>query len=227
MAHQSELIEKDILAYLKSHEEKSLLRFITCGSVDDGKSTLIGRLLWDSKLVFEDQLASLEADSKKIGTQGGAIDYALLLDGLQAEREQGITIDVAYRFFSTDKRKFIVADTPGHEQYTRNMVTGASTADLAVLLVDARKGVLQQTRRHSYLVALLGIRQVVLAVNKMDLVGFESAVFAAIETSYRDFATQIGLHAVTAIPVSAVDGDNVVEKSRRTPWYTGPTLLQQ
>ena len=177
MAHQSELIEKDILAYLKSQEEKSLLRFITCGSVDDGKSTLIGRLLWDSKMIFEDQLAALEADSKKVGTQGGAIDYALLLDGLQAEREQGITIDVAYRFFSTDKRKFIVADTPGHEQYTRNMVTGASTAQVAVILVDARKGLLTQTRRHSYLVSLVGIRHVVLAINKMDLVDFDAAAF--------------------------------------------------
>src|SRR5574340_1122139 len=177
MAHQSELIEKDILAYLKSQEEKSLLRFITCGSVDDGKSTLIGRLLWDSKMIFEDQLAALEVDSKKVGTQGGAIDYALLLDGLQAEREQGITIDVAYRFFSTDRRKFIVADTPGHEQYTRNMATGASTADLAVILVDARKGVLPQTRRHSYIVSLLGIRHVVLAVNKMDAVGYGRETF--------------------------------------------------
>ncbi len=175
MAHQSELIENDILAYLKSQEEKSLLRFITCGSVDDGKSTLIGRLLWDSKMVFEDQLAALEADSKKVGTQGGAIDYALLLDGLQAEREQGITIDVAYRYFSTDKRKFIVADTPGHEQYTRNMVTGASTAQVAVILVDARKGLLTQTRRHSFLVSLVGIRHVVLAINKMDLIDFDAA----------------------------------------------------
>ena len=175
MAHQSDLIENDILAYLKSQEEKSLLRFITCGSVDDGKSTLIGRLLWDSKMVFEDQLAALEADSKKVGTQGGAIDYALLLDGLQAEREQGITIDVAYRFFSTDQRKFIVADTPGHEQYTRNMVTGASTAQVAVILVDARKGLLTQTRRHSFLVSLVGIRHVVLAINKMDLIDFDAA----------------------------------------------------
>src|SRR6266581_1288740 len=180
MAHQSELIEGDILAYLKSQEEKSLLRFITCGSVDDGKSTLIGRLLWDSKMVFEDQLAALEADSKKVGTQGGAIDYALLMDGLQAEREQGITIDVAYRYFSTDKRKFIVADTPGHEQYTRNMVTGASTAQVAVILVDARKGLLTQTRRHSFLVSLVGIRNVVLAVNKMDLINFNAERFSEI-----------------------------------------------
>jgi bifunctional enzyme CysN/CysC len=208
-------------------QSRGLLRFITCGSVDDGKSTLIGRLLFESKMVLEDQLAVLATESRRLGTRDGQLDFSLLVDGLAAEREQGITIDVAYRYFATAKRKFIVADTPGHEQYTRNMVTGASTADAAVLLVDARKGVLQQTRRHSYLVALLGIRQVVLAVNKMDLVGFESAVFAAIEASYGDFAAQIGLHAVTAIPVSAVDGDNVVEMSSRTPWYTGPTLLQQ
>src|SRR6202140_234782 len=225
MAHQSELIEKDILAYLKSHEEKSLLRFITCGSVDDGKSTLIGRLLWDSKLVFEDQLASLEADSKKIGTQGGAIDYALLLDGLQAEREQGITIDVAYRFFSTDKRKFIVADTPGHEQYTRNMVTGASTASLAVILIDANKGVLTQTRRHSYLVSLIGIRQIVLAINKMDMVGFSKDVFDTILQDYREFAAQIGLESIVAIPISALHGDNITELSANTPWHLGPTLM--
>ncbi|PLX71060.1 MAG: bifunctional sulfate adenylyltransferase subunit 1/adenylylsulfate kinase, partial [Desulfuromonas sp.] len=188
MAHQSDLIASDIHAYLKSQEEKSLLRFITCGSVDDGKSTLIGRLLWDSKLIFEDQLAALAADSKRVGTQGEEIDYALLLDGLQAEREQGITIDVAYRFFSTDKRKFIVADTPGHEQYTRNMVTGASTAAVAVILVDGRKGVLTQTRRHSYLVSLVGIRKVVLAVNKMDLVGYDQARFEAIRDDYQRFA---------------------------------------
>ena len=199
MAHQSDLIEKDILAYLKSQEEKSLLRFITCGSVDDGKSTLIGRLLWDSKLIFEDQLAALEADSKRVGTQGDAIDYALLLDGLQAEREQGITIDVAYRFFSTDKRKFIVADTPGHEQYTRNMATGASTADLAVILIDARKGVLTQTRRHSYIVSLLGIRKVVLAVNKMDLVDWSHEIFDTIVAEYRDFARQIDLADIVAL----------------------------
>ncbi len=177
MAHISDLIASDIDAYLHAHEHKSLLRFITCGSVDDGKSTLIGRLLYDSKMIFEDQLAALEADSKKVGTQGGELDFALLVDGLAAEREQGITIDVAYRFFSTDKRKFIVADTPGHEQYTRNMVTGASTADLAVILIDARKGVLTQTRRHSYLVSLIGIRKVVLAINKMDLVGYSESIF--------------------------------------------------
>ena len=193
MAHVSDLIAEDIEAYLKAHEQKSLLRFLTCGSVDDGKSTLIGRLLYDSKMIFEDQLAALEADSKRVGTQGGEIDFALLVDGLAAEREQGITIDVAYRFFSTDKRKFIVADTPGHEQYTRNMVTGASTADAAVILIDARKGVLTQTRRHSYLVSLLGIRHVVLAINKMDLVEWSQARFDEIVTEYSAFAEQIGI----------------------------------
>jgi sulfate adenylyltransferase subunit 1 len=225
MAHQSDLIEKDILAYLKSQEEKSLLRFITCGSVDDGKSTLIGRLLWDSKMIFEDQLAALEADSKKVGTQGGAIDYALLLDGLQAEREQGITIDVAYRFFSTDLRKFIVADTPGHEQYTRNMVTGASTAQVAVILVDARKGLLTQTRRHSFLVSLVGIRHVVLAINKMDLVGFAQERFKAILRDYEQFAAPLGFASITAIPISALNGDNIIEASANTTWYHGPTLM--
>jgi sulfate adenylyltransferase subunit 1 len=225
MAHQSELIEKDILAYLKSQEEKSLLRFITCGSVDDGKSTLIGRLLWDSKMVFEDQLFALESDSRKVGTQGGAIDYALLLDGLQAEREQGITIDVAYRFFSTDRRKFIVADTPGHEQYTRNMVTGASTAQVAIILVDARKGLLTQTRRHSYLVSLVGIRHVVLAVNKMDLIGFDRDRFESIIDDYREFAVPLGFHSITAIPISALNGDNVIDASDNTPWYQGQTLM--
>ncbi len=225
MAHQSDLIEKDILAYLKSQEEKSLLRFITCGSVDDGKSTLIGRLLWDSKMIFEDQLAALESDSRKVGTQGGAIDYALLLDGLQAEREQGITIDVAYRFFSTDRRKFIVADTPGHEQYTRNMVTGASTAQVAVILVDARKGLLTQTRRHSYLVSLVGIRHVVLAVNKMDLIGYDREKFDAIEGDYREFAAPLGFDSITAIPISALNGDNVIEAGDNTPWYLGHTLM--
>src|ERR1700748_3316372 len=191
MAHVSNLIETDIEQYLKSHQYKSLLRFITCGSVDDGKSTLIGRLLYDSKLVFEDHLAALESDSKKVGTQGGELDFALLVDGLAAEREQGITIDVAYRFFSTEKRKFIVADTPGHEQYTRNMVTGASTADAAVILIDARKGVLTQTKRHSYLVSLLGIRHVALAINKMDLVGWSENVFDRIVADYAEFAGQI------------------------------------
>jgi len=217
MAHVSDLIAKDIVAYLKSHENKSLLRFITCGSVDDGKSTLIGRLLYDSKMIFEDQLAALESDSKKVGTQGGNLDFALLVDGLAAEREQGITIDVAYRFFSTDKRKFIVADTPGHEQYTRNMVTGASTADLAVILIDARKGVLTQTRRHSYLVSLLGIRKVVLAVNKMDLVGYDRKVFDAIVQDYATFATEIGLSDFLAIPISGLKGDNITSKSAATP----------
>jgi bifunctional enzyme CysN/CysC len=225
MAHASELIADDIEEYLTSHQYKTLLRFITCGSVDDGKSTLIGRLLYESHLVFEDHLAALEADSAKVGTQGGDLDFALLLDGLSAEREQGITIDVAYRFFSTERRKFIVADTPGHEQYTRNMVTGASTADLAVILIDARKGVLTQTRRHSYLVSLLGIRRVVLAVNKMDLVDHSHDVFTTIESEYREFADQIGLHDVTCIPVSALRGDNIIEPSAHTPWYHGPTLL--
>ncbi len=225
MAHQSALIAQDIDAYLHQHQHKSLLRFITCGSVDDGKSTLIGRLLYDSKMIFEDQMAALEADSKKVGTQGGAIDFALLVDGLAAEREQGITIDVAYRFFSTEKRKFIVADTPGHEQYTRNMVTGASTADAAVILIDARKGVLTQTRRHSYLVSLLGIRHVVLAVNKMDLVGWDQAVFDRIVADYRAFAEQIGLTVFTPIPISGLGGDNMASRSDQTPWFEGPILM--
>jgi bifunctional enzyme CysN/CysC len=216
----------DIEEYLARHARKGLLRFITCGSVDDGKSSLIGRLLHESKMIFEDQLATLEDDSKRIGTRGGELDYALVVDGLAAEREQGITIDVAYRFFSTDKRKFIVADTPGHEQYTRNMVTGASTADLAVILIDARKGVLTQTRRHSYLVALLGIRQIVVAVNKMDLVDYSQETFTRIEREYRDFARGIHLEAITCIPVSAVAGDNIVAPSGRTPWYRGPGLLE-
>ncbi|MCE2660126.1 MAG: sulfate adenylyltransferase subunit CysN [Rubrivivax sp.] len=211
--------------YLQQHERKSLLRFITCGSVDDGKSTLIGRLLYDSKMLFEDQLAAVEADSRKWGTQGGDIDFALLVDGLSAEREQGITIDVAYRFFSTDRRKFIVADTPGHEQYTRNMVTGASTADVAVILIDARKGVLTQTRRHSYLVKLIGIRKVVLAINKMDLVDYSEAVFKRITDDYRSFAKQIGIEDITPIPLAALKGDNMLQHSERTPWYRGPTLM--
>ena len=206
-------------------QNKGLLRFITCGSVDDGKSTLIGRLLYEGNLLFDDQRAALEADSRKIGTQGGDLDFALLLDGLMAEREQAITIDVAYRFFSTDKRKFIVADTPGHEQYTRNMVTGASTADAAILLVDATKGLVTQTRRHSYLASLLGIRHVVLAVNKMDLVGYAEARFAFIEAEFRTFAAQIGLESICCIPVSALKGDNVLTRSNRTPWHDGPTLL--
>ena len=226
MAHVSDLIETDIDAYLDRHQHKSLLRFITCGSVDDGKSTLIGRLLYDSKMIFEDQLAQLEADSKTVGTQGGAIDFALLVDGLAAEREQGITIDVAYRFFSTDRRKFIVADTPGHEQYTRNMVTGASTADLAVILIDARKGVLTQTRRHSFLVSLMGIRHVVLAVNKMDLVGYDQARFDEIVSDYRAFAAELGLENILAIPISGLAGDNITGASANTPWYRGPTLMQ-
>lgn len=222
----SDLIAEDIEAYLDAHQHKSLLRFLTCGSVDDGKSTLIGRLLYNSKMIFEDQLAALEADSKRVGTQGGEIDFALLVDGLAAEREQGITIDVAYRFFSTDKRKFIVADTPGHEQYTRNMVTGASTADAAVILIDARKGVLTQTRRHSYLVSLLGIRHVVLAINKMDLVDWSQARFDEIVAEYRTFAEQIGVRAFTAIPMSALRGDNITEPSAKSPWYSGPPLMR-
>jgi bifunctional enzyme CysN/CysC len=225
MALPSASANLDIESYLRSQERKSLLRFITCGSVDDGKSTLIGRLLYESKMIFDDQLAALEADSKKVGTRGAELDFALLVDGLSAEREQGITIDVAYRFFSTDKRKFIVADTPGHEQYTRNMITGASTADLAVILIDARKRVLTQTRRHSYLVSLLGIRRVVLAINKMDLVDYSRDVFEQIESDYREFADRIGLSDVTCIPVSAVHGDNVITPSAEMPWYDGPTLL--
>jgi bifunctional enzyme CysN/CysC len=225
MAHVSDLIATDIDQYLKTHEHKSLLRFITCGSVDDGKSTLIGRLLYDSKMIFEDQLAAIEADSKKMGTQGGKLDLALLVDGLAAEREQGITIDVAYRFFSTDKRKFIVADTPGHEQYTRNMVTGASTASLAVILIDANRGVLTQTRRHSYLVSLIGIKHIVLAINKMDMIGYSQEVFAKILADYCEFAKQIGLTDIVAIPISALLGDNITQPSPHTPWYRGPTLM--
>ncbi len=225
MAHISDLIETDIEGYLKAHETKGLLRFITCGSVDDGKSTLIGRLLYDSKMIFEDQLAALESDSKKVGTQGGEIDFALLVDGLAAEREQGITIDVAYRFFSTDKRKFIVADTPGHEQYTRNMITGASSAELAVILIDARKGILVQTRRHSYLTSLIGIRDVVLAVNKMDLVDYSQEVFDKIVADFRAFAKQIGFENVLAVPISGLKGDNITAASTSMPWYKGPTLM--
>ncbi len=226
MAHQSDLIAEDIHAYLKQQEEKSLLRFITCGSVDDCKSTLIGRLLWDSKMIFEDQLATLENDSKRVGTQGEKIDYALLLDGLQAEREQGITIDVAYRFFSTDKRKFIVADTPGHEQYTRNMVTGASSAQVAIILIDARKGVLTQSRRHSYLTSLVGIRHIVLAINKMDLVDYSQQRFESIRDEYDEFAEELGFASITAIPLSALEGDNILQPSINTPWYQGPTLMK-
>lgn len=225
MAHASDMIAEDIEGYLKSHEHKGLLRFITCGSVDDGKSTLIGRLLFESKLLFEDQLAAVEADSKKYGTQGSEMDFALLVDGLAAEREQGITIDVAYRFFSTDKRKFIVADTPGHEQYTRNMVTGASTADAAILMVDARHGIMTQTRRHSFLMSLIGMRHIVVAINKMDLVEYSQARFDEIVEEYRDFAKQLGLKEITFIPMSALKGDNVVEHSARMPWYHGTTLM--
>ena len=220
-----DLIASDIDAYLDVHQHKSLLRFITCGSVDDGKSTLIGRLLYDSKMIFEDQLAALESDSKRIGTQGQDIDFALLVDGLAAEREQGITIDVAYRFFATEKRKFIVADCPGHEQYTRNMVTGASTADLAVILIDARKGVLVQTRRHSYLAKLLGIRNVVLAVNKMDLIDYDQAQYDAIVADYTEFAASIGISEFTPMPISGFKGDNITEISANTPWYTGLPLM--
>ncbi len=221
------VVGEDIATYLNAQEHKGLLRFITCGSVDDGKSTLIGRLLYESELVLEDQLAALEADSKQVGTQGGELDLALLLDGLAAEREQGITIDVAYRYFDSERRKFIVADTPGHEQYTRNMATGASTADCAVILVDARKGVLTQTRRHTYLISLLGIRHVALAINKLDLTGYSEPGFREIAADYHTFASspEIGLGDVTCIPVSALHGDNVISRSPRTPWYDGPTLL--
>ncbi len=225
MPDKSALVARDVDAYLKSQEEKGLLKFITCGSVDDGKSTLIGRMLWDSKLIFEDQLAALKTDSRRVGTQGEEIDFALLLDGLQAEQEQGITIDVAYRFFSTDKRKFIVADTPGHEQYTRNMATGASNADVAVILVDARKGVLTQTRRHSYIVSLVGIKKVVLAVNKMDLIDFDKNKFETIRQEYENFAVSLGFEEITAIPVSALKGDNVIKPGEHSHWYSGPTLM--
>ncbi|MGB1850981.1 MAG: sulfate adenylyltransferase subunit CysN [Candidatus Micropelagos thuwalensis] len=225
MMHQCDLISNDIDAYLKAHENKSLLRFITCGSVDDGKSTLIGRLLYESKMIFEDQLTALEQDSKKVGTQGENIDFALLVDGLAAEREQGITIDVAYRFFATEHRKFIVADTPGHEQYTRNMATGASTADLAVLLIDARQGVLTQTKRHAFIASQLGVRHIVLAVNKMDLVDYSENVFNEIVEDFKAFAAQLDIPNLHAIPVSALVGDNVVDGSRFMPWYEGPSLL--
>jgi len=218
--------QAQVAAYLQQHETKDLLRFITCGSVDDGKSTLIGRLLHDTKLLLDDQIATLEADSKRHGTQHGEIDFALLVDGLAAEREQGITIDVAYRFFDTDKRKFIVADCPGHEQYTRNMATGASTADLAVVLVDARKGLLTQTRRHSYIVSLLGIRHVLLAVNKMDLAGYAQPRFEEIAEGYRALAAQLGIDNVTCIPVSALQGDNILAHSTAMPWYAGATVLE-
>ncbi|MBB1520125.1 sulfate adenylyltransferase subunit CysN [Aquipseudomonas guryensis] len=226
MNAHTHLIEEDIEQYLKVHQHKSLLRFITCGSVDDGKSTLIGRLLYDAKALLEDQMSALESDSKKVGTQGGELDFALLVDGLSAEREQGITIDVAYRFFATEKRKFIVADTPGHEQYTRNMITGASTADLAVILIDARKGVLTQTRRHSYLVSLIGIKRVVLAINKLDMVDYSQEVFEQIDADYRAFASKLGIEHIQSIPLSALRGDNMTSSSSNTPWYQGPSLMQ-
>ncbi len=225
MAHISDMIAEDIEGYLKAHERKGMLRFITCGSVDDGKSTMIGRLLYESKMLFEDQLAALEVDSKKMGTQGDNLDFALLVDGLAAEREQGITIDVAYRFFSTDRRKFIVADTPGHEQYTRNMVTGASTADVAVLMVDARKGVLVQTRRHSYLASLIGIRNIVVAISKMDLVDWSEKTFRDIAEEYAAFAIPLGFSSITYIPMSALKGDNVIAQSEHMDWYRGTTLM--
>ena len=226
MSHQSELIEDDIQAYLKQHENKELVRFLTCGSVDDGKSTLIGRLLHDSKMIFEDQLAAIEKDSKKSGTTGEAIDLALLVDGLQSEREQGITIDVAYRYFSTDKRKFIIADTPGHEQYTRNMATGASTCDIAIILIDARYGVQTQTRRHSFICSLLGIKNIVVAVNKMDLVDYSQERYQEIKKEYRDFAESLEFTDVRFVPLSALNGDNVVEESANMPWYPGATLMK-
>ncbi|MGE8543675.1 MAG: sulfate adenylyltransferase subunit CysN [Acinetobacter johnsonii] len=228
MSHQSELISQDILGYLKQHENKDLLRFLTCGNVDDGKSTLIGRLLYDSKLIYEDQLQAVTRDSKKVGTTGDAPDLALLVDGLQAEREQGITIDVAYRYFSTEKRKFIIADTPGHEQYTRNMATGASTCDLAIILIDARYGVQTQTRRHTYIASLLGIKNIIVAINKMDLVEFSEARFNEIQTEYAGFVAQLGDRKPNNIiftPISALNGDNVVNKSPNTPWYKGETLM--
>ncbi|WP_372895962.1 sulfate adenylyltransferase subunit CysN [Stieleria sp.] len=225
MSHQSDLIATDINAYLKQHENKQLLRFITCGSVDDGKSTLIGRLLYDSKLVYEDELAKVQSDSAKQGSTGGNFDPSLFMDGLKEEREQGITIDVAYRYFSTAKRKFIIADTPGHEQYTRNMATGASTADLAILMIDARHGVLTQTRRHSFIVSLLGIRHVVVAINKMDLIEFSEEKYEAICDDYRSFATRLDLPDLHFIPISALNGDNVVDRSELMPWYTGTTLM--
>ena len=225
METQNKKIAKDIEGYLKEHENKDMLRFLTCGSVDDGKSTLIGRMLYDAKMVFDDQLAAVEGESKKYGTTGEKIDMALLVDGLQSEREQGITIDVAYCFFATENRKFIIADTPGHEQYTRNMVTGASTADVAIILIDARKGILTQTRRHSFIVSLLGIEHVVVAVNKMDLVDFKEDVFNEISKAYTELATELGINNTYFIPVSALDGDNVVDKSAKTPWFKGQPML--
>ena len=225
MSHQSDLIATDINAYLAEHERKELLRFITCGSVDDGKSTLIGRLLYDSKMIYEDQLAKIEKDSKVHGTTGGDFDPALLTDGLRAEREQGITIDVAYRYFSTSKRKFIIADTPGHVQYTRNMATGASTADMAVILVDARHGILEQTRRHSFIVSLLGIKHILVAVNKMDLVDYSQEVYDQIHDDYREFSDRLDIPDLHFIPISALQGDNVVDRSEKMPWYQGATFM--
>ncbi len=226
MAHVSDLIATDIDSYLAAHEQKELLRFITCGSVDDGKSTLIGRMLYESHMLFDDHLAALEADSKKVGTQDGEIDFALLVDGLAAEREQGITIDVAYRFFSTDKRKYIVADTPGHEEYTRNMATGASTADVAIILIDASQGVLTQTRRHSFIVSMVGVKRIVLAVNKLDLVDYSQEVFDSILADYHNFANEaLNLEEITAVPISALKGDNIVGPSENTPWYDGPSIM--
>jgi len=226
MNTESNLLENDIQAYLKQHENKEMIRFFTCGSVDDGKSTLIGRLLHDSKMIFEDQLAAITKDSKKSGTTGEEVDLALLVDGLQSEREQGITIDVAYRYFATDKRKFIIADTPGHEQYTRNMATGASTCDLAIILIDARHGVQVQTRRHSFICSLLGIKHVLVAVNKMDLVDFSQDRYQAIKKEYREFAEDLEFSDVRFIPLSALKGDNVVEESKNMPWYPGATLMK-
>lgn len=225
MNNENELLKEDILSYLDQHEQKDLLRFLTCGSVDDGKSTLIGRLLHDSKMIFEDQLAAITQDSKKVGTTGDKVDLALLVDGLQSEREQGITIDVAYRYFSTDKRKFIIADTPGHEQYTRNMVTGASTCDLAILMVDARAGVKTQTRRHSFLASLLGIKHVIVAVNKMDLMEYSEKVYEEIQADFLEFSKQLNITDIQFVPISALEGDNVVNRSEHTPWYTGGTLM--
>jgi len=225
MTNESNLLETDILAYLKCHEEKDLLQFLTCGSVDDGKSTLIGRLLHDSKMIFEDQLAAIEKDSKKSGTQGDEIDLALLVDGLQSEREQGITIDVAYRYFATEKRKFIIADTPGHEQYTRNMATGASNCDLAVILIDARAGVKSQTRRHSYIASLLGIKHIIVAVNKMDLVDYKQSVFDEVKKEYMAFSQQLNFDDIQVLPMSALRGDNVVNNSKELGWFNGPTMM--
>ncbi|NOR81330.1 MAG: GTP-binding protein, partial [Methyloprofundus sp.] len=228
MSHQSDLISTDIDAYLAQHERKELLRFLTCGNVDDGKSTLIGRLLYDSKMIYEDQLAAVQSDSVKSGTTGaGKIDLALLVDGLQAEREQGITIDVAYRYFSTKNRKFIIADTPGHEQYTRNMATGASTCDLAVILIDARYGVQTQTKRHSFIASLLGIKHIIVAINKMDLIDYSESAYEKIKADYLDFIKDLdGLDDIHVIPLSALDGDNVVNKSANMPWYTGQSLME-